>query len=162
MESKRVISGFILALALVSCQGAVEKAPAPDSQSDAIKTGIGGLIDAETIRNGNFENAERPTSGNVKVIHSDKKYQVVFGDTFKTWKGPDLQVVLHRSSNLIPELSPPNFPLNPSNYVVVGNLKSIKGEQAYSLPSDIDIQDYGSIAIWCKKFNATFGAANLN
>ncbi|HYX14670.1 MAG TPA: DM13 domain-containing protein, partial [Nostoc sp.] len=41
-------------------------------------------------------------------------------------------------------------------------LKKYSGAQTYSIPQSINLADYKSAAIWCRKFNATFGAANLN
>ena len=156
MESKRVISGFILTLALASCQSAAQNSP-PTSSQKSLKT----TYNTQTIRQGTFQNAERPTSGTVEIAKAGENYHVLLRDDFKTSKGPELQIILHRSSNLLPELSPPTFPLESSDYVVVGPLKSLKGEQSYSIPSNINIQDHRSVAIWCKKFNATFGAASL-
>lgn len=158
MERTRILIGLILALALTSCQGAQTNSPTATNESpDSLSV----EYQSETIRQGSFENAERPTSGTVELAKSGESHLIVLGGDFKTSKGPDLQVVLHRSDNLLPELSPPTFPLNEADYVVLGGLKALKGEQTYPIPAKVNLEDYGSVAIWCEKFNATFGAANL-
>ena len=46
-------------------------------------------------------------------------------------------------------------------WVELGRLKGNKGDQAYALPADLDPSAYRSVAIWCKRFAVSFGAAPL-
>ncbi|MGG6263673.1 DM13 domain-containing protein [Leptolyngbya sp. AN03gr2] len=39
--------------------------------------------------------------------------------------------------------------------------KQFNGAQTYEIPADVNLNDYKSAAIWCRRFNATFGAATL-
>ncbi|MEH2407615.1 MAG: DM13 domain-containing protein [Nostoc sp.] len=41
-------------------------------------------------------------------------------------------------------------------------LKKYSDAQTYPIPNNINLADYKSAAIWCRKFNPTFGAANLS
>lgn len=159
MESKRALSILLAAIALTSCQSPPESADVSPVSESAPE--LAASDDAVVISQGSFEGAERPTSGTVKIAQSGQASQVVLDSDFNTSQGPDLKVILHRSDNLLPELAPPAFPIEEDDYVVLGVLRSFKGEQTYAIPVDVDLDAYGSVAIWCEKFNATFGAANL-
>jgi hypothetical protein len=43
----------------------------------------------------------------------------------------------------------------------LGRLKGNRGDQVYRVPASIDVDDYRSISIWCKRFAVSFGAAAL-
>lgn len=163
MRRKHLFSSFILILALGGCQGENESFTTDSSKTTAVKplTELIGSQNAISIRQGSFEAAERPTSGKVEVAQAGEISHIVLGADFQSYKGPDLQVVLHQAKDLQSELSPPNFPLKESEYVVLGKLKSLNGQQTYRVPAAVNIERYGSVAIWCEKFNATFGTANL-
>jgi hypothetical protein len=75
--------------------------------------------------------------------------------------GPDLVVILHRSSDVLSTTKPPAFPLKEGDYVILAPLKQFSGAQEYAIPSTVNLADYQSAAIWCRKFNATFGTAKL-
>ncbi len=81
---------------------------------------------------------------------------------FKTSnQGPDLVVVLHRSGNVLGTSQAPNYALKGGDYVVLARLKKYSGAQIYAIPANINLANYRSAAIWCRKFNATFGVAPL-
>jgi hypothetical protein len=46
------------------------------------------------------------------------------------------------------------------DYVNVGRLKGIKGDQNHDLPTDTDLTRSATIVIWCDRFNSAFGAAD--
>jgi hypothetical protein len=82
---------------------------------------------------------------------------------FKTsTSGPDLVVILHRSADVIGSTPPPAFPIKEGDYTLLAPLKSYTGAQSYPIPDDLNLADFKSAAIWCRRFNATFGAARLN
>jgi hypothetical protein len=47
------------------------------------------------------------------------------------------------------------------SYVNLGNLKANKGNQNYTIPSDVDLKKLTSVSIWCDRFNVSFGAVQL-
>ena len=75
--------------------------------------------------------------------------------------GPDLVVILHRSSDVIGSTVPPAYPIEEGDYIFLAPLKSYTGAQTYVIPEEIELAEFKSAAIWCRKFNATFGAATL-
>ena len=104
---------------------------------------------------------EHETLGRVDLVSDNGQSKLVFDEAFSTSDGPDLVVVLHRSANVVAESTPPAYPLNEADYVVIAPLSSITGTQEYVIPAEIDLSAFESVAIWCQAFNATFGAATL-
>jgi len=117
----------------------------------------------ETNRTGEFVSAEHATAGSATLsVAADGTQTLTFDSAFSTSNGPDLVIVLHRSADVVGESTPPAYPLEEGDYVVIEPLQSTDGTQAYVIPADINVADYQSVAVWCQQFNATFGAAPLN
>ncbi|CEJ45012.1 DM13 domain-containing protein [Umezakia ovalisporum] len=102
-----------------------------------------------------FQDGEHPTQGKVNVITENGKRYLAFDQGFKTDNGPDLFVILHRSKK------PPIYGVVEKDYVSIAALEKISGAQRYALPDQVNLAEFKSVAIWCRKFNATFGYAVL-
>ncbi|MBW4513015.1 MAG: DM13 domain-containing protein [Scytonematopsis contorta HA4267-MV1] len=114
------------------------------------------------VSSGTFVSGEHKTEGKVNIISKKGKSFLELDKSFKTSNmGPDLVVILHRSDNVIASTNPPAYPLKKGDYVVLAPLKKFSGNQSYEIPNNINLANYKSAAIWCRKFNATFGAAKL-
>lgn len=119
--------------------------------------------DSTAIKSGTFVSGEHTTQGKASITTKNGKSFLELDESFKTSEsGPDLVVILHRSDNVINSTKPPSYPLKNGDYFILAPLKKYSGAQTYSIPQNINLADYKSAAIWCRKFNATFGAANLN
>ena len=106
-------------------------------------------------KTGKFVAAEHPTQGAVSIVNEKGKRYLVFDKTFKSDMGPDLYVILHRGAVL------PKGGLKESDYVTIGRLQKVSGTQRYTIPNNIDLKNYRTVAVWCRAFNATFGYALL-
>ena len=104
---------------------------------------------------GAFKAGEQPTQGNVKVVTEKGKRYLEFDPNFKTNKGPDLYVILYRSD------APPQSGIKEKDYLTIAPLQKTSGTQRYALPEKVKLGEFKSVAIWCRKFNATFGYAPL-
>ncbi|WP_337885471.1 DM13 domain-containing protein [Fischerella thermalis] len=114
-------------------------------------------------KSGKFVSGEYTTQGTVRITNKEGKSFVELDQSFKTSEsGPDLVVILHRSDNVLNSTKPPSYPLKEGDYIVIAPLQKYSGTQTYSIPNNVNLADYKSVAIWCRKFNATFGVANLN
>lgn len=113
------------------------------------------------LKSGAFRSGEHPTSGGARIVEIGGKYFVEFDGKFKTDAGPDLFVILHRSNNVIGTTKAPTHSLNEGDYLLLAPLRATQGSQRYAIPPNANLADYGSVAIWCRQFNATFGAAAL-
>ncbi|MEL7315683.1 MAG: DM13 domain-containing protein [Cyanobacteria bacterium J06559_3] len=97
---------------------------------------------------------EKATTGTAQIVTENGQNYVVFDEAFDTARGPDVQVVLYTGSE-----APVN--LAEGDYVTIAALESFEGAQRYLIPADIDVNNYESVAIWCREFNVTFGYAPL-
>lgn len=114
------------------------------------------------IASGTFVSGEHPTQGRVQIVHQNGKRILQLNEQFRTsTSGPDLVVALHRSANVIGETTPPAYPLKSGSYIVLAPLKKYRGTQSYTIPDNINLKNFRSAVIWCRQFNATFGAATL-
>jgi hypothetical protein len=123
---------------------------------------IASVKSATKIKSGTFVSGEATTGGTVRLVTQNGKSSLQLESNFNSSRGPDLVVILHKSANILGSTQPPNYPLPDSNYIILAPLKRSKGSQSYSIPSNINLAAYKSVAIWCRRYNATFGAAVLN
>ncbi|MGD1929646.1 MAG: DM13 domain-containing protein [Leptolyngbyaceae cyanobacterium] len=113
------------------------------------------------VRTGTFVSAEHDTTGGVELISDGGQQALRFDDSFSSSDGPDLVVVLHRSPDVLAATSPPAYPIDEADYVVIAPLAATTGAQDYVVPAEIDLESFASVAVWCQEFNATFGVATL-
>jgi hypothetical protein len=120
------------------------------------------LSAATTLKSGQFVRGEQATRGGASIITKNGRSFLQLDSAFKTSsQGPDLVVVLHRSRNILGTTQAPNYALKGGDYIVLSRLKKYSGAQTYAIPANINFANYRSAAIWCRKFNATFGVATL-
>jgi hypothetical protein len=113
------------------------------------------------LRSGEFVDGEHPTQGTVRIVKQNNQRLLELDQTFTSTSGPDLVVILHRLADVIGSTTPPAFPIKEGDYVLLAPLKSYSGTQSYLIPVSLNLDDFKSVAIWCRRFNATFGAAAL-
>ncbi|MFB5598351.1 MAG: DM13 domain-containing protein [Nitrosopumilaceae archaeon] len=94
--------------------------------------------------NDGIHNAE----GESKVIPLDNGNRVLRLENFKSTNGPDLYVYLATDKAA-------------SDFVDLGRLKANMGNQNYDIPSDVDLEKYNNVLIWCKSFGVLFGSSEL-
>jgi hypothetical protein len=140
---------------------AVTQPSEPVATETATPSDLASADSADIIKSGSFESGEHPTVGTAQLVRQGDGVVLVFDQSFQTDNGPDLVVALHRSDNVLGSTNPPAYPLNEGDYVVLEPLQSTSGEQQYAVPSDLNPDDFRSAVIWCRRFNATFGAATL-
>ncbi len=115
------------------------------------------------VRSGNFKSGEHPTQGKVRIVTQNGQSFLELDQGFKTFdQGPDLVVGLHRSNNVLGTTQSPSHPLKAGDYMVLSRLQKFSGAQRYAIPAKVNLANYQSAVIWCRQFNATFGAATLN
>ncbi len=102
-----------------------------------------------TIRyTGSFQNGPWGTTlGTAIIIETNGKFQLRL-EGFRVSSGPDLKVYLSKE-------------LQPLNFLRLGNLKALSGNQAYDIPGSPNLMDYPYALIHCEKFNHLFGSAQL-
>jgi hypothetical protein len=97
------------------------------------------------VAQGTFTNGAHPTSGSVK-IYDDNGTKKLRLENFKTDNGPDLKVYLAKDINAVA-------------FMNIANLRSVNGNQNYSLSGMPDFKQYRYVLIWCQQFGVLFGSA---
>lgn len=157
----RLLSPVIITL--IGCTPKLDPTGAnPPSAPTAAPNQPAASNSSPVLGTGQFVDGEHPTTGTVRLVNSGSQRSLELDDDFSTSSsGPDLVVVLHRSADVIGSTTPPAFPIKEGDYIVIAPLKAYAGAQNYELPDGLDLGDFKSVAIWCRRFNATFGAAAL-
>ncbi|MBL0884267.1 MAG: DM13 domain-containing protein [Chitinophagaceae bacterium] len=86
-------------------------------------------------------------TGNVRVYQKDGKLILAL-ENFKSSNGPDLRVYLSKE-------------MQPVNFIELGRLKSVQGNQLYDIPGNPDFNTYKFAIIHCQQFNRVFGFASI-
>ena len=94
---------------------------------------------------GMFASGEHPGEGTAVVLTDGTQAFVRFEDDFATDNGPDLYAVAYVGGER----------------VELGRLKGNRGAQNYELPSSVDPRSVEAVAVWCKRFDATFTTAEV-
>jgi hypothetical protein len=131
-----------------------DAAKADVAKADATKSNV--------LKSGSFVAAEHPTSGTARIITENGKRFLEFDQSFRTDSGPDLYVILHKAPNILATTTPPAYAIREGDYLSLGRLKSTSGAQRYEIPKSVNLDNFKSAAVWCKTFNATFGAAGFS
>lgn len=127
----------------VSEQKPTQQQPTPESENEVTPT-------LQIIQSGSFEGrSNHRASGSVSLVQSGEDYYVRIEDDFDAENGPDLFVHLGMDGRYDPKVN-------------LGRLKGNKGGQNYAIPSDVNIEEYDEVWIWCRAFTVPFAQAVLN
>lgn len=96
---------------------------------------------------GTFVDAAHPTAGTASVLGNGTGQRFVRFVDFETDNGPDLNVYLRDPDT--------------GEFVDLGDLKGNVGDQNYEIPSDVDLDRFSVVEIWCVRFGVGFGSAEL-
>jgi hypothetical protein len=111
------------------------------------------------VRQGEFISHEHDTSGVARVIrHPDGSHALELVG-LDTSNGPDLRVWL--SDQPVRAGAKGWHVFDDGKWAELGRLKGNKGDQSYAIPAGTDLTRLDSVAIWCKRFAVSFGAAGL-
>jgi hypothetical protein len=107
------------------------------------------------LATGTFVSREHDTVGTVRVVQLPDGQVIVRLEGFETSNGPALHVYLSQNPA---EGSEAAFD---DEFVDLGALKGNVGDQNYVVPGGVDATGFTSVVIWCDRFDAVFGAADL-
>ena len=113
---------------------------------------------AQPIFTGTFTGKLHDTTGRATVYRETDGTLMLRLTNFRTSNGPDVHVVLASPNDPSLKSGTPGKPLDAME---VGALKGNEGDQAYKLPSKVDLVHYSTVAIYCQQFRAVFGTASL-
>jgi len=108
-----------------------------------------------TVTAGSFRSYEHATRGRARVIEAAGGRRYVRFEDFETSNGPALKVYLSTAP-----ASGPGDSFD-DRFVDLGDLKGNIGSQNYAIPSDVHLDRYRSVVVWCVRFHVPFAAAAL-
>jgi hypothetical protein len=113
----------------------------------------------QVLLTGKLITHEHETEGTVAVLRLADGSHVLRLENLATSDGPDLKVWLS-DAKVVP--GRPGWHLfDDGKYHSLGSLKGNHGNQNYAIPGTVKLDDFRSVAIWCDRFNVSFGAAEL-
>lgn len=137
---------------------ATDDGPGTDGDEPAEAGGSGPATGATTPfveSSGSFIGLEHPAVGQAMIL-SDGQQRFLRFEDFETDNGPDLFVYLVADAGAEGDRG-----LFDDDFVNLGPLAGNIGDQNYEVDIDLDLDRYNTVVIWCDRFNAAFGAADL-
>ena len=98
--------------------------------------------------NGKFINGPYGVVSGSAKVYSQKNQQILALENFNSSNGPDLHVYISKEEQ-------------PINYIDLGRLQSVTGNQQYPLTGNINFSEYKYALIYCQRYNHLFGSAQL-
>lgn len=139
MKKAFVITTFLICL-LAACR-----------KNDTPTTPLDNTVDTTTNSSqyrGVFMNGPYGTvSGNAAIYRQNNQYILAL-EGVNISNGPDLHVYVSKE-------------ILPVNFVDLGRLQSVAGNQLYTIPGNPDFMQYKYALIHCQRFNHLFGSAEL-
>jgi len=110
------------------------------------------------VASGRFKDADvvHKGSGDATLYALPDGSHLVRFENFRVTNGPALHVYL------VEHPDPTEASHVGSAFVDLGRLKGNVGNQNYPIPAGVDVDDYGSVVIWCQLFGVLFSPAALN
>lgn len=140
---------------------AVPEAAAPESRGTGTTEGVSPRGSQTTsgepseVARGEFVSLDHDTSGAARILALEDGRRVVRLEGLDTDNGPDLYLYLTANPAAGDEGA------FDDDFVNLGRLKGNQGDQNYDLPGGTDLERYGTVVIWCDRFNSAFGAADI-
>ena len=98
--------------------------------------------------NGTFGNGPYGlVNGTAKIYFQNNQYILAL-ENFNSSNGPDLHVYISKEAQ-------------PVNYIDLGKLQSVSGNQQYPLTGNLNFLEYKYALIHCQQYNHLFGSAEL-
>ena len=99
--------------------------------------------------------AVHKAEGTATIYDSGDGERILRLENFRSTNGPELHVLLTENTEAR------TFGDVGDNYVDLGRLKGNVGNQNYTIPEDVNLDDYGTVVIYCVPFHVVFSTADL-
>ncbi len=110
----------------------------------------------EALSAGSFHGVAHETVGSATLYRLASGERVLRFEGFTTSNGPDVRVYLGKAPD-----ATDNETVTSAGFFHVGALKGTEGDQNYELPDDLNLDEYHSVTIWCRRFGVNFATAPL-
>jgi hypothetical protein len=109
-----------------------------------------------TLALGGFGGLEHETAGMALIVELEDGSRFLRLQDLETSNGPDLRVILTDQP-----VSEDWDVWDDGEYVDLGALKGNLGSSNYEIPANVDLRDFETAVIWCRRFSVGFGVAPL-
>lgn len=108
------------------------------------------------LARGNFHSGAHETKGVAAIYELPDGKRVLRLSQFETSNGPDVNIYMVSAADVMD-----NDTVKNAGFVSLGSIKGTTGDQNYDLPAGLDLNQYRSVTVWCKRFSVNFGTAPL-
>ena len=158
MKRKHLIYGLvILGAAIAWAAFRPERLFVNAKVSEAMPTSASRTVSETILASGSFHSVAHDGSGDASIYQLSDGQRILRFTNFKTSNGPDVHVYLVAAKD-----PSDSETVKQAGFVEVGALKGNMGDQNYELPSDLALNKYRAVTIWCKRFSVNFATAPLN
>ena len=111
----------------------------------------------QVLASGTFHSVAHESAGQATILQLAEGKRVLRFTNFQTSNGPDVRVYLVAATD-----ASDSDTVKKTGFVEVGALKGNVGDQNYEIASDLDLNKYRAVTIWCKRFSVNFATAPLS
>jgi hypothetical protein len=111
----------------------------------------------EELASGDFRTLEHATTGRARIVELEDGSRFVRLEDLDTSDGPDLRVYLTEQP-----ISDDWDVWDDGRYVDLGALKGNVGDSNYRIPVDLDLSEFQTAVIWCRRFTVGFAVAPIS
>jgi hypothetical protein len=113
-------------------------------------------VSQTALSSGSFHSVAHESKGTASIYRLADGKRILRFTNFETSNGPDVHVYLIAANDASDSES-----VKQAGFVEVGALKGNIGDQNYELSSELDLNKYRAVTIWCKRFGVNFATAPL-
>ncbi|MEW6129615.1 MAG: DM13 domain-containing protein [Acidobacteriota bacterium] len=114
-------------------------------------------IKKQIIASGKFHQVAHQGEGNVMIYRLLTGERVLELSEFSTGEGENLEVLLIGARDALE-----NETVESAETFSLGRLKSVTGHQSFAIPDSLDLNKFGAVTIWSKKYKVNFTTAPLH
>jgi len=111
----------------------------------------------KTLESGTFHSVAHTSSGSASIYQLADGRRILRFTNFQTSNGPDVRVYLVAAND-----AKDSETVTRGGFREIAPLKGNIGDQNYELSSDVDLNQYHAVTIWCKRFSVNFATAPLS
>jgi hypothetical protein len=158
MQKRNLIAGVVVVLGALAWYAFRPERLFIDSTVNESLAAAAPTTPAEpvTLAQGSFHSNAHETIGNATILSLADGRRILRLTNFSTSNGPDVRVYLVAASDVTDDET-----VKKAGFVELGPMKGNKGDQNYELPATVDLAQYRTVTIWCKRFSVNFGSAPL-
>jgi hypothetical protein len=112
---------------------------------------------SQVLASGSFHGVAHKGAGQATIYQLAGGKRVLRFTNFETSNGPDVRVYLVATTD-----ASDSDTVKKAGFVELGALKGNIGDQNYEVTSDLDLNKYRAVTIWCKRFAVNFATAPLS